>query len=63
MKAQDAEAALKDMYKMIGYKEDSALLKPPEKPTELPPDFVHTRIGVSVTYLSFKYAIVFYAKK
>lgn len=44
---------MKDLYKMIGYKDETAL-KPPEKPTKLPLDYVHTKIGVSITYVSFK---------
>jgi hypothetical protein len=42
---------------MIGYKEDSMVLKPADKPTELPPEYVHTRIRVSITYFTFKYVV------
>lgn len=53
MKEKDTAAALKELYKMIGYSEEGLVAKKPEK-TEMPKDYVHTVISVHLNSFSFK---------
>lgn len=57
MKEKEAEAALKELFKMIGYDQEGLLKakKDEDLTAEMPKDYVHTVVSVYLSFFSFKY--------